>query len=206
MENNTEDLISAISARCRRDGWYGPELLGPANVERVSADDPRRVRFAFAPASEEQLRATEEALGFPLPALLRALYAQLANGGFGPGAGLRGVIGGYGTPEHEGEDMDETIVGVYNFHRQTARLVDLAAYAAGWRQGPANTRLLILSAAVWPQQLLSFCNLGDVQESCAALDTGAIYRVGRRSAQEWVIVPEAATLQAWLKQWLAERR
>src|SRR5713101_8141546 len=38
----------------------------------------------YPPATEEQLRASEQALGFLLPPLLRTLYAQVANGGFGP--------------------------------------------------------------------------------------------------------------------------
>ncbi len=39
---------------------------------------------------EEQLHATETALGFLLPLVLRALYAEVANGGFGPGGGIQG--------------------------------------------------------------------------------------------------------------------
>ncbi len=34
-------------------------------------------------------------LGFRHPPLLRALYMQVANGGFGPGTGLLGAFGGY---------------------------------------------------------------------------------------------------------------
>ena len=43
--------------------------------------------------SEEQLQATEQGLGFPLPAMLRALYLQVRNGGRGtiPGLMLSGA-------------------------------------------------------------------------------------------------------------------
>src|SRR6185369_472182 len=41
-----------------------------------------------APASKAALDAVEARLGAPLPALLRRLYADVANGGFGPGGGL----------------------------------------------------------------------------------------------------------------------
>ncbi len=40
------------------------------------------------------LDAAEAELGFALPALLRRLYLEVENGGFGPGAGLLGVEGG----------------------------------------------------------------------------------------------------------------
>ena len=196
-------LVEAIRARCRRDGWYAGELLSPSNVEGVTADDPRRVRFAYPPAHEEQLRATEVALGFSLPPFLRALYARLANGGFGPGAGLRGGIGGYGTPVHD-DESDETVAGRYDFHRRTASPVDLAEYAASWRGGPADRPLLMLSAEVWPERLLPICDQGDVQESCIDCATGTLYRVGRRSAQDWVIVEEAPSLAAWLEGWIGE--
>lgn len=35
----------------------------------------------YPPATEAQVRATEDALGFPLPPLLRLMYQEVANGG-----------------------------------------------------------------------------------------------------------------------------
>ncbi len=46
---------------------------------------PRVPEHLPPPATEAQLRATEDLLGFPLPPYLRVLYEQVANGGFGPG-------------------------------------------------------------------------------------------------------------------------
>jgi hypothetical protein len=67
--------------------------------ERVA--DPLRVRDAAAwvrpleaarpPASPEEVAAAEASLGFRLPPLLRRLYLEVANGGFGPANGLEGV-------------------------------------------------------------------------------------------------------------------
>lgn len=50
----------------------------------------------YPPATEEQLRATEEQLGFPLPLDLRTLYAEVSNGGLnlGPSNRFHGAIGG----------------------------------------------------------------------------------------------------------------
>jgi hypothetical protein len=56
---------------------------------------PLQTDFEYAPATEDQLVATEETLGCALPSLLRDVYSRLANGGFGPGYGLQGVSGGF---------------------------------------------------------------------------------------------------------------
>src|SRR5206468_981225 len=40
------------------------------------------------PVTPEALAAAEAKLGFPLPPLLRALYTQIGDGGYGPGRGL----------------------------------------------------------------------------------------------------------------------
>lgn len=70
-------------------------------------DRGRPVIFvALPPASEAQIAAAEARLGFRLPALLRQLYRQVGNGGFGPGYGLRGVPT---SPEDEGK----SVVGLY---------------------------------------------------------------------------------------------
>lgn len=37
----------------------------------------------------------ERRLGFPMPALLKACYLNIGNGGFGPGYGVIGIEGGY---------------------------------------------------------------------------------------------------------------
>ena len=43
------------------------------------------------PASPEEVAAAEASLGFELPPLLRRLYLEVGNGGFGPAYGLEGV-------------------------------------------------------------------------------------------------------------------
>jgi hypothetical protein len=47
------------------------------------------------PATEDQVAAAERHFGVALPPLLRRLYLEVANGGFGPGPGLLGVSGGW---------------------------------------------------------------------------------------------------------------
>jgi hypothetical protein len=47
-----------------------------------------------APATPEAVAEAESIIGFPLPPLLRRLYLEVANGGFGPDEGVPGVRGG----------------------------------------------------------------------------------------------------------------
>jgi hypothetical protein len=99
-------LCRRIITHCREKCWYGPDTYPPADGrQNFSYEDGKfavhpplhdlESGFAFAPATEEQLRKTEEFMGFAHPPLLRALYMQVANGGFGPGTGLLGAFGGY---------------------------------------------------------------------------------------------------------------
>lgn len=48
-------------------------------------------------ATPEGLLRAETRLGFQLPPLLRRIYLELANGGFGPGFGIVGIRGGWTT-------------------------------------------------------------------------------------------------------------
>src|SRR5690242_3913384 len=46
------------------------------------------------PADRVGVARDERRLGFTLPALLKRLYAEIGNGGFGPGYGLIGLTNG----------------------------------------------------------------------------------------------------------------
>src|SRR6185437_14876539 len=76
-----EEIFEAIRARVQEgrlvDGEFQPDLAPPA--------------------SEDDLRAAERVIGFPLPPLLRRLYGEIANGGFGPSLGVEGLPGGHSS-------------------------------------------------------------------------------------------------------------
>jgi hypothetical protein len=56
-----------------------------------NTDDWELEHFKIETASSVKLDAMEEELGFKLPALARALYEQVCDGGFGPGYGLYSI-------------------------------------------------------------------------------------------------------------------
>src|SRR5215472_5374022 len=119
------DLATRIRALCERSSWYGPwDFQPPAGQAHANT-----TTFVCAPATEMQLQKTEAILGFPLPPFIRLLYTELANGGFGPGGGLRGAMGGYGTvgtalPNGQVFLNDETLVK-YHSRGQVQQFVDL---------------------------------------------------------------------------------
>lgn len=146
MQPSYSTLFERIRQKCQRQDWYGGDLLSPAR-RNVPQDDPQRTGFAFPTASEEQLLATEAVLGFSLPPLLRALYAEVASGGFGPGTGLRGASGGFGTPFIANQnEIDETIIGCFERKNQRQQ-IDLADYE--WQALPTESVNTGISIAGW---------------------------------------------------------
>ncbi|PWU51223.1 hypothetical protein DLJ47_21785 [Micromonospora sp. S4605] len=78
----TEDeVFDAVVRRITTDGY----LDGLADSRSA----------ALRPASPAAVAEAEELAGRPLPSLLRRLYLEVGNGGFGPGYGLLGLRGGH---------------------------------------------------------------------------------------------------------------
>ena len=176
---------------------------GKLDLRHTRPDHPQRHGFAYPTAGEDQLRATETALGFLLPPVLRALYAEVANGGFGPGGGIQGALGGYGSRTDESA---MTIVDDYRFRSQVGsantgrsdpvRLVDLADYAQHWQPTKSGKGLPLLPYAVWPEQLLSLEDLGCCMKACLDCKTGRILCIAPSgNDEEYEIGPIAPSLE-----------
>lgn len=66
----------------------GQSMFMSMGGQTVSLGAKRKARAAPPPATEADVAAAEQKLGFALPQPLRALYLEVANGGIGPGDGL----------------------------------------------------------------------------------------------------------------------
>lgn len=196
-------LLEAIRAKCQREQWFGADLdnsrwhiISPdfdsfdeqeKQVIRV-VNHPRNFSFAFAPASEKQVRATEARLSLTLPPLLKALYMTIANGGFGPGTGLRGIEGGYNDPNHQG-----TLADLYPTEARANQVFDL----------PANPQeRLVLPRGRWPRETLCLADMGCVQEACVDAFTERMYILGVTADDHHVLEPLSWTLEEWLWRWV----
>lgn len=217
MATPAQTLVDAILAKCQRDRWFGPDYYSPRRYDGFSASDfdpffddegnplpptigtardsspipldaPERAGFAYAQATSTQIASSEQRLGFALPAVLRELYQRLANGGFGPVTGLRGIEGGYKGASHEG-----TLIDIYPTTARPDRLFDLAPHQQGW---------LVLPKERWPREVLCLADMGCVQEACVHASTERMYIRGVTEEDRLVLEPLPWTLEEWLWRWV----
>jgi hypothetical protein len=139
-----------------------------------------RVKSA-RPASEATLAKAEEQLGFQLPAVLRQVYGMVGNGGFGPGYGLIGIVGGVR------DDLGRDVVTDYLLRREGD------PHDPGWS---------------WPAKLLAVCHWGCGIYSCvdcARGDAPVIRFDPNVVDRDWSIAfgQEQPTFAAWVQAWLA---
>ncbi|MFC4161269.1 SMI1/KNR4 family protein [Chitinimonas lacunae] len=134
------------------------------------------------PASPAEVASSEAELGFALPPLLRQLYLDVANGGFGPGYGVMGLEDGFT------DDQGSSAVSLY----QTLAQKD--PDAPDWH---------------WPERWLPFCYWGCTVYSLvhceppypvAYIDLAAI---GEDEEVAEYLIAHKATLDEWFKDWLA---
>lgn len=161
------DLVAALQARL---------LASP-----ISTDVMRREFHARPPASLEQIAASEAVLGFALPPLLRRIYLEVANGGFGPGYGVLGVEGGF-----------------VDYADQTA---------VGWHQALDGRG--VDGEEAWPPAL-AFCSWGCLVYSVVeARPPYAVSYVDFSGDDETLVEPvfiaHKPTLELWFEDWLAGR-
>ncbi|MEV0899719.1 hypothetical protein [Actinoplanes sp. NPDC049802] len=78
-----EDQVFEAVVRKLADEYVEMESGGPAK--------------RYPPATAEVVAEAEQIAGRPLPYLLKRLYTEVGNGGFGPGYGLLGLRGGHKT-------------------------------------------------------------------------------------------------------------
>jgi hypothetical protein len=190
---STVSMAVAIGRRCRDQSWFGSDLHRKHTQMRVH-DSIEERRFRFPPATDLQLAETERLLGFALPAALRGLYKEVANGGFGPGYGLVGAVGGARSSD------GECIAGLYRLDRES-RLFEESGVdrnSLGWFEPFYNE---------WPRRVLRFVDWGGCIWSCLDARTGRVLRFeplhGKRQRDREAMVLEADSLEQWMERWLS---
>ncbi len=133
------------------------------------------------PLSKRRLAAAERRLGLALPTAVLDLYGGLANGGFGPGYGLIGLVGGVKS------DVNTDVVEDYRLRLLTD------AEDPGY---------------FWPAGVLAVCHWGCGIYSCIGCRTpgAAVVRFDPNPVDEdWSIAwgEEADSLTTWLRRWVA---
>jgi SMI1 / KNR4 family (SUKH-1) len=154
--------------------------------ELISEARRRLPRDAPPPATADELAEAERQLGFPLPRLLQRMYAEVANGGWGPEYGANGLIGGHRA------DLDEGLVGWYRTMRDAGPDDEDPAWPG------------------WPDRVVAVCHWGCAIWSCVDCSTaeGRVIRFdpnefgpgGESWAGAWTV--ERERLAGFLRDWL----
>lgn len=134
----------------------------------------------FEPLPAHVLDAAEARLGYRLPSAARRLWGEVGNGGFGPGYGIAGLVGGFVS--EDGGDA----VSVYE------AMLAPDPHQPSWR---------------WPPGLLAICDWGCGVQSCVDLDSpnGDMFRFDPNAvADDWNVawIDEGCDLETWLRRWV----
>lgn len=139
---------------------------------------PHIPEHLYPPATEEQLKMTEDLLKFPLPPILRALYEQVANGGFGPGYdGIFGIIGS--------EDQETWLLtDQYLFHEAGKKSINLSECERRSFEGDSDSIKymadweIAVPQGYWPDRLLPLCHDGCALYYFLDVPTGRVFYSG----------------------------
>jgi hypothetical protein len=177
-------------------------IKDPRLTTSITRFSPRRVEL-FPPASELVVEDSETRLEFRLPPLLRELYTQVANGGFGPGYGIFGLEGGYADAMITMGEEGGTLLDWYYAYRGTdRRMPELGSQLAK----DASSILFIdpdpeSGNWTWFDKLLPISHHGDWQLSCIDCSS-PIYPVLHFDGQQSILRRVCPTFGAWIDAWL----
>lgn len=195
-------LCERIRNHCQQKRWYGPDIYYNSRVFNQFRGGPwilHDFRTSFFPvATEEHIRLSEEVMGLSYPSLLRTLYLQVANGGFGPAYGLPGAFCGYLDAMRKEKDhkyvIQESIVYP---HFQEEVFVDLEQYE---EQNGDPKRIDIGEyswPSVWSKFFIFLCGWGCGRSSFLHAQNGRVYY-----QDEGWLIRQADSLEEWLDRWL----
>ncbi len=196
------NVITLLREWCESNHWYGGWDFKP---DRAEAQAPLTERFAFEPATDAQIKDTEKILGFSIPLFLRLLYQEIANGGFGPGAGLAGAVEGYGTigtTTISGYPaMSDERVVKYHARGNAQSFLSLAQVSAYWQLDAEGNKVLNHSYDTWVREMLPLFDLGCQVVVCVD-PQGKIFLHG---STEWNGISSLTDMNTTLEQWLLEQ-
>ncbi len=157
---------------------------------RLTDAAPYVKRGILPPVSISDFEAAEKELGFQLPPLLRDIYTQVGNGGFGPGYGFLKLLSldqDKSTAAFTGED--DSIVEVYQEHLL-------------WN---SRRKLRKNSLDYWPHGVINLCNWGCNIYSCLDCtkpETPVLLFDPNQDRKKDIWTIESESFYDWLMNWL----
>lgn len=151
----------------------------------TSAYDWHR-QHARKPVTQQELDHAEAILGFALPPLLKRVYLEIGNGGFGPAYGLFELYN-----EHQSQGFDSIVQTYLDMRSMTQE--DIDEHWEGEDDKPT----------LWPEKLLMICDWGCNIYSCvdcASPEYRILHMDSNMSESEFAI--ESPSLYQWFEGWL----
>lgn len=134
------------------------------------------------PVSEREIHRAEEKIGFKLPLLLRRVYTEVGNGGFGPSNGLLPLF----SLEPDARENEEGMINSYlSFLKITKEMDEVS----DWDEERLR----------WPKKLLPFCYWGCAMKSCVDCSDPQ-FPVKLFNPLRFSL--ESPTLESWFERWL----
>jgi hypothetical protein len=144
---------------------------------RTKMTDLRGPSHTLKPGNPAEIANDETRLGYTLPSLMKRIYIEIGNGGFGPGYGLIGLTNG--IPD----DTGKTGPAIYEQFRKGS------PDEPNWK---------------WPDGLLPICHWGCAILSC--VDSNFRMRIfdpNVYGGNDWAdaFFEESADFETWIKAW-----
>lgn len=163
------------------------------NADRKGATDCGiHARKPIRPVATKALQVAERAIGFELPKLLRRIYLEVGNGGFGP---VYGIIGTKGGAKLDGRTLETCYQDMLKLQEENSvwrwpkRLLPVANYGCGmW--SCVDCEYQKLPMILWDPNNLD----AELDDADARLNWGNSFWDQRQS------------LRTWLAGWLAETK
>lgn len=137
------------------------------------------------PVTLEELDRAESILGFALPPLLKRIYLEVGNGGFGPSCLFKLA------DESRAYDFDAVVQNYLAMRSMTQEDID-----THWKEEEDKPTL-------WPEKVLMICDWGCNMYSyvdCASPEYRVLHTDSNISHSEFAI--ESPSLYRWLEDWL----
>lgn len=141
------------------------------------------------PATPKEIADAEEKIGFPLPPLLKALYTEIANGGFGPHYGFRPL---FDYSDKRPAHRREGVIDCYISSREADFECGMQAVADGGRKQFS-----------WPPMLLPLVDVGCAIAICVDCSKPDFPVIRSDPNERRQFRKESPTVEQWLEQWLA---
>lgn len=133
---------------------------------------------ALVPAPADAVAEAEDLIGCRLPPLLRRLYLEVGNGGFGPGYGMLGLRGGHR------DDIRRTALDLYREEHGTS--------SSHWSFLPAG----LLPVCYWGCGIYSFTDCFRTEGAMWGWDPNP------GPVDRQALFPQPFSLAGWLDRWV----